>query len=142
MYTKYFADGEEIKQDEINDDIVSRKIYLFNSFIENLGFVDGKLSDVTKLAYFLNADFSEVRKIAIIYLSENIKSMQIKKMKKVVSHLGYDTGMLTVCFEKLNYSDKELLKVLNAIKKKVKFCTENTLKSHLVFKFLLLLQYE
>lgn len=124
-YTKYFADGEEINACDINDDIISRKIYLFNSFIEDLGFVDGKLSEVTKVAYFLNADFSDIRKIATIYLSENIKSMQIKKMKKVVSHLGYDTGMLTVCFEKLNYTDKELLKVLNAIKKKVKFVKLN-----------------
>lgn len=123
--TKYYADGEEVDINSIKDDIVSRKIYLFNSFIENLGFVDGKLTDVTKVAYFLNADFSDIRKIATIYLSENIKAMQIKKMKKVVSHLGYDTGMLTVCFEKLNYTDKELLKVINAIKKKVKFVKLN-----------------
>ena len=124
-HTKYFADGEEVNINEINDDIISKKIYLFNSFIENLGFIDGKLSDVTKVAYFLNADFSDIRKIATIYLSDNIKNMQVKKIKKVVSHLGYDTGMLTICFEKLNYSDKELLKVLNAIKKKVKFVKLN-----------------
>ncbi len=123
--TKYFADGDEIKFKEIDDSIVSKKISVFNNFISELGFVDGKLSDVNKIACFLTADFSEIKKIATIYLSDNIKSLQVKKMKKVSSHLGYDTGMLTVCFNELNYSDKELLKVLNAIKKKVRFVKLN-----------------
>ena len=51
--------------------------------------------------------------------------MQVKKISKSVTNLGYDTGMLSVCFENLNYTNEELYKILSGIKKKVKYVKLN-----------------
>ena len=121
---KIFIDGveEDLKS---NDLIVSTKVTKFNNFIKMLGFVDNKITKTERIANFLKTDFSKFKSIADIYLSENIKKMQFKKIKKASGNLGYDVGMLTVCFDNLNYSNEELYKIYTAMKKKVKYVKLN-----------------
>jgi len=123
--TKYFLENEEVDISKIKDNIVSKKISKFERFIDGFGFENKKITDTNKIVLFLNTDFTNIKNVATIYLSENIKSMQINKMSKMQSKLGYDTGMLSVCFTNLNYSNSELNKILNAIKKKVKYVKLN-----------------
>lgn len=127
--TKYFLrkneEKVEISEMSANDEYRNNKIIKYNNFIDNLGFNGKEISDINNIGAFLITDFSKFNKIATIYLSEQIKKMQVKKVTKSSTSLGYDTGMLSICFDKLNFSNEELSKILAGIKKKVKYVKLN-----------------
>ena len=122
---KYYIGNDEIDEEEANRKYSCHKLTKFKNFINNLGFDGRQLKNVNNIGNFLKTDFEKFHNVATIYLSENIKKMQVKKISKSVTNLGYDTGMLSVCFENLNYTNEELYKILSGIKKKVKYVKLN-----------------
>lgn len=115
----------EVSEFIVNEKYNSNKYLKYKSFIESLGFSNGAISNVNDIGRFLVTDFEKFKNVANIYLSENIKKMQVKKLPKTTMSLGYNTGMLSICFDELNFSNDELLKILNGIKKKVKYVKLN-----------------
>lgn len=123
LQSKYFKDGKEIQLSKIND--VPYKIKRYLSYIKNLGFVDDKINDPSHMYNFLHADLTDLKKISDIYLSDNIKDVKTKKMQRVSARMSYKTGMLDICFEESGFSDEELFKIINSLKKKIRFVKLN-----------------
>lgn len=123
VQSKYFKDGKEIQLSKIND--VPYKIKRYLSYIKNLGFVDDKINDPSHMYNFLHADLTELKKISDIYLSDNIKDVKTKKMQRVSARMSYKTGMLDICFEESGFSDEELFKIINSLKRKIRFVKLN-----------------
>lgn len=120
--TKYYLDNEEVDKDLVaNNNFISKKYTKYNSILEELGFVDGKIEDVNTVGNFLTCDLENLKKYCTVYLSDKIKSLSVKKLKPIVTNISYKTGMLDVCFEELNFSDEDLYKIIRGIRKKTKF---------------------
>lgn len=121
---KYLCNNVEVDIEEMS--VVSFKLNKCNNFLKNLGFTDsGKIGEMVDIVKFLRCDLGELRKIADVYLSENVKGMQIKTCSKISSHLNYNTSMLDICFEKSEFSDEELSKIIKSLRKKVRYIKLN-----------------
>lgn len=124
--TKFFCDNEEVTIDNLADEVIANKITRYQYYLTALGFDDkGKLTDPVKINAFLRTNLSELKKVATIYLSEQIKNTQIKSLKKFKMHLSYNVNILDICFEDLQYSDEELVKIIKAIRKKSRYVKLN-----------------
>jgi len=120
--SKFFLKNEEVPLSEIiNNDYCSYKITKYVAIIENLGFVDGVIKDNDSSILFLSTNLKDLKKISDVYLSDNIKRIQIKRLQKPTPRVSYDNNMLSICLKDFNYSNEELYKILQAIKKKQRF---------------------
>lgn len=119
---KYYLDGVEIDKKEVeNNNFISKKYTNFWSVIETLGFKNNKIIDVDLIGNFLTCDLNILQEHCEIFLSDNIKKLNVKRMGTIKSNISYNSGMLDICFENLNFSDEELSKIIDGIKRKVKF---------------------
>lgn len=123
LQSKYYKDGKEIQLSKIND--VPYKIKRYLSYIKNLGFEENRISNPSHMYNFLHADLGELKKISDIYLSDNIKDVKTRKMQRLSARMSYKTGMLDICFEESGFSDEELFKIINSLKKKIRFVKLN-----------------
>ena len=125
LNTKYFYDDKEINISDIKDNIVFNKASKYHSLIENLGFDHNIMAEEKDIANFLRADLTELKKLSELFLSDDLRMVKVKTFNKAGTYLGYNSGMLNVCFEDLNYNDEELYVILSAIKKKKKYARLN-----------------
>ena len=122
QYPKCFIGEKEVDIDVINKGkYTTSRLAMYNNYITNLGFVEGKTDDLDNLAQFIRTDLTYLKTFGEIYLTENLKNMQVKKVNKVNVSLKYDVDIFSVCFEDLGFSDQELYKIINSFKKKKKF---------------------
>lgn len=124
--SKYYLSEQEISKEELDQSQYTyKKLNNYDDYLNALGFENGKIEEMSKIVNFLSADLTELKKISSIYLSENINKMQVKRLNKVTSRLGYNTGMLDVCFKDLEFSDEELYKIIQGMKRKIRFIKLN-----------------
>ena len=79
------------------------------------------IKDVESIGNFLTGNLDNLREHCEIFLSNNIKGMKIRKMGSFKSNISYNSGMLEVCFEDLNFTNEELNKIINGMKKKLTY---------------------
>lgn len=119
---KYFIDDTEINEEDIKkNNFISKKYTKFWSVINKLGFENNVIKDINLIGNFLTSNLEELKEYCEIYLSNNIKDMQVKKLGSFRSNLSYNSGMLKICFEGLKFSNEELNKIINGIKKNLKY---------------------
>ncbi len=116
---------DDVKVDENTLDTNNYKYVKYKTILEKFGFVDNKLTDEQNIMLFLSSNLSELKKISDVYLSDDIKRIQVVKFNKPRPYLGYDTNMLSICIKNFSYSNEELYKILQAIKKKKRFVMLN-----------------
>jgi len=122
LNTKYYLGNTESNLESLKATTYSyAKIKKYQYFIDSLGFNNHELDEIDKVVMFLKADLSPLKELGDVYLSESLKNAQIKKMNKPVVKLGFNVDLLSICFDKLEYSDDELSQIINAYKKKKKY---------------------
>ncbi len=130
--SKYYLDDVEIDEETIiNNNFISKKYTKYQSILNDLGFVNGKIEDLDALGDFLTCDLENLKKCCVVYLSDNISGLKLKKLNPIITNISYQTGMLDVCFEDLNFSDEELYKIIKGLRKKSKFIR---LSKNVIFK--------
>jgi len=130
--TKYYLDDEEVDEKVVsNNKFISQKYTKYKSIIQELGFIDNKISQIDVVGNFLTCDLENLRKYCTIYLSSNIKDLKVKKLNTISTNISYGMGMLDVCLKDLNFNDEELLKIIKSIRKKAKFVR---LSKNVIFK--------
>lgn len=130
--TKYYLDDVEISEDEVKENnFVSKKYTKYWSIINGMGFVNNEIKDVEGIGNFLTGNLDNLREHCEIFLSNNIKGMKIRKMGSFKSNISYNSGMLEVCFEDLNFTNEELNKIINGMKKKLTYIKLN---KNVIFK--------
>lgn len=119
---EFYLEDNKIGLEELKKEInLVKKYSIYENIINNFGFVENKLSDLSKIYQFLRADLSKLREVAEIFLSDEIKLVETKDYKKSSINLGYDSGLLDVCFEDSIYTEEELYKIMSSLKKKVRY---------------------
>ena len=86
-----------------------------------MGFVDNILSNEAKILSFLTSSLDTLKKYCDVYLSEDILNKSVSKFNPPNIRINYNNSLLDVFLEESRYSDEELLKILDGIKKKKKF---------------------
>ena len=130
--TKYYLDDEEVSEETVSsNNFISQKYTKYKSIIQELGFIDNKISQIDVVGNFLTCDLENLRKYCTIYLSSNIKALKVKKLNTINANISYGMGMLDVCLKNLNFSDEELLKIIKSVRKKAKYVR---LSQNVIFK--------
>jgi len=118
-------DQNESKQIEIgfNDlsDMDKARAEKVESYLSSLGFVEGILKTEDKILNFLRLDFTYLKSIANVYLSESINNKKIVKFPKTQYRITYDNGMMTIFMNDSVFTKEELAEILSKLKKKKKF---------------------
>ncbi len=125
-YDKLIVDGKEIKIDKVSNQLQMFKKYnKYQNILNNFGFENNVIDSNDRIYNFLRADFSLLKEIATVFLSENIKNIKAKEYKKTNVYMGYNTGLLDVCFEESEYSEEDLFKIISSLRKKIKYVKLN-----------------
>lgn len=123
---KFLINGKEVNAEKINKQIqLARKYSKYQSILSNFGFNDYKLESNELIYNFLRADLSMLKEVALVFLSENIKDVKAKEYNKTNVYMGYNTGLLDVCFEESEYSEEELYKIISSLRKKIRYVKLN-----------------
>ena len=117
---KYFINNEEINSN-INEYDHNHALIRFDNYLANLGFVNDILKDSNLIINFFMLDFSEMKKLADVYLSDNILNKQIIVCQVPTIKMNYNSGIMNCFLEDSPYSDDELREIIKAMKKKKKF---------------------
>lgn len=126
LETKYRVGEETVSKEELRDTYGQGiRLDKYDRIIENLGFSDNVLEDTAKIATFISINLSSLKAVANVYLSERLKNLKIKKTSSGSSTLSYNKGLMNFRFDDLHYSNEELAKIYNAIKKNQRFVKLN-----------------
>lgn len=124
VLTKFSKDSIEINLNDIVGPDIS-KVNTYYKYLDVLGFKDSKLEDELSILNFFELDFSYLRSIANVYLSENISNKFVKTIDKTVVNIEKKNSVFEAFLESSEYTAEELSKILKAIKKKKKFVLLN-----------------
>lgn len=120
--TKYFSGDDEIDMKNIKDYASIIKINNYLDSLNAMGFnEDNELVDNNDIYRFFIMDFSQLKKICEVYLSETITNKQVLTFKPPVLRVNYQNNLLSFLLEDSKYSDEELYKILKAIRNKKKY---------------------
>lgn len=94
----------------------------YKHILDGYGFdSDNKLTNPTDVWNFLVSDFSELKKVADVYLSDNIQNKVTSTFVPPQIRVSYNSSMLDVFINESEYSEEELMKIYLAIKHKKKY---------------------
>lgn len=124
LETKYLKNHQEININLINQND-QYLLNFYNELITNLGFVNQKMSDNIKIWQFLNSDLKELKNISKVYFSDSILNKKINYFKSPKLKINYQSGLLDILLEESEFSDEELIKIFDSIKKKKSFILIN-----------------
>ncbi len=97
------------------------RIEKFNYMLKEMSFEDNVLKDSDAIYAFFTTDFTPLKRICDVYLSESILSKQVIQFKPPVIRVKYENNLLSFLLEESNYSNEELYKILKAIRSKRKY---------------------
>ena len=94
----------------------------YKHLLSNYGFNDeNKMENPSDIWNFLTSDFSELKKVANVYLSDNIQNKVTSVFAPPQIKVNYGNSMLDVLIEESTYSEEDLMKIYQAIKQKKKY---------------------
>ncbi len=119
--SKYSKDDVEIKESDLIQSCDISKVNTYKNYLSTLGFTDSKICDETNILNFFELDFSYLKSLANVYLSDSISNKYVKSLDKQVVIIEKNKSIFEAFLEPSVYSSEELTKILKAIKKKKKF---------------------
>ncbi len=98
------------------------KYKLYKDYLKVLGFDDeGFLSDEGKILSFFRMDFSHLRSLSTVYLSESISNKRLLSVSNQNFRITYKSGLMELFLEESEFSEEELATIIKALKKKKKY---------------------
>lgn len=118
--TKLFKNDIEVDETSLdkNDKI---KVINYINYLTSMGVHENKIDDEEYIYLFFTMDFTELKELCFVYLSDSIKNKSVIKMTPPTIRIKYNNNLMDVFVEENNYTDEELYKILKAIKKKKKY---------------------
>lgn len=114
-------DGNIVLADSLIQGGDLSKVNTYNEYLNSLGFVDGVMEDEDNQLEFFKMDFSYLRSLANVYLSDSINNKSVSNMKTPIVRIQYDNSMLDAFLVDSEYSEEELKNIFKALKRKRKF---------------------
>lgn len=108
-------DGADINKSEFKSQD-QRKYDEYLAYLESLGFEDGICQAEDHIFDFMAMDFSHLRELASVYLSESIQNHQVVNFQKPTIKIQYHSGIMECFMEDTEYDEEELFKLYQAMK--------------------------
>lgn len=119
--THYLVKGQFVEEESINDIASQTLINLYKEYLLGLGFVDNVLSETDKLINFFNLDFTYLRSLAEVYLSDNVQNKLVMKFKHPVIRLENKNSLVEIFYSNLSYTEEELKVIMQALAKNKRY---------------------
>lgn len=119
--TVILRDGNEIPAASLSSRIDQAKLELLQSYLTSLGFSDGVLADEAGILAFFKMDFSRMKSLTNVYLSEKLQNKELRSVGRPVIRVTYDNNLVNVFLEQSEYSEAELEKIVAGLRKKKKY---------------------
>ena len=118
--TKLYKNDLEIDSSMLDKNDKAKVVNYIN-YLDNLGVHDNVIDEEEYIYLFFTMDFSDLRNICNVYLSESIKNKTLTKLSSPTIKIKYNSSIMQVFVEDSTYTDEELERILKAIKKKKKY---------------------
>ena len=119
--TAIFREGVEVSSASLTERIDQVKLELLQNYLSALGFSDGVLEDESHILAFFKLDFTRLKSLTNVYLSENLQNKELRSVSRPVIRVAYSNNLVNVFLEKSEFSEEELAQILAGIRKKKKF---------------------
>lgn len=121
--TIYSYKDEEVEKETISSDqLLNNLLVEYQIRLEELGFLEnGKSKDMETLDKIITSDYSSLKEIADVYLSDDIANLKKSKLQNLIIKASSGKDWLTLQVSSSQYSRDELKQILSAYKKKKKF---------------------
>jgi superfamily II DNA or RNA helicase len=123
--TVILRDGKEIPAEDLSRRIDQVKLELLQNYLASLGFSDGVLADESGILSFFRLDFTRMKSLTNVYLSENLQNKELRSVGRPVIRVTYQSGLVNVFLEKSEFSQAELEKIVLGLRKKKKYIMLN-----------------
>lgn len=121
MYTRYFKNEKELKENEITIASDIGKLNKYKSMIIGLGFENNLLIDQSKIFNFFSLDFTNLKQVCDVYLSNELSNKKVLTFTPPTIRMSFENNLMQVLLEQSQFSDEELYAILNGIKNKKRF---------------------
>ena len=118
---KLKKDEMDISPKQLTERIDIAKYELLQDYLREIGFVENVMEDESRILNFFKMDFSRLKTLTNVYLSENLKKKELLSVGKPTIRVTYDNNIVSAFLEKSDYTDEELAKIIAGLKKKKKF---------------------
>ena len=116
---KFEKEGVEVTELEPLD---MDKYKLYQDYLKMLGFnEEGRLTDDGQILSFFRMDFSHLRSLSTVYLSESISKKQLVSVTNQNFRITYKSGLMELFLEESEFSEEELNEIIKALRKKKKY---------------------
>lgn len=119
--TVMLRDGKEIDAKTLTDRIDRMKAELLDNYLQSLGFEGGRLEDESRVLAFFKMDFTRLKTLTNVYLSEQLKNKELKSIGKPVIRVTYQNNLVRVFLEKSDFNESELEQIIAGLRKKRKY---------------------
>ncbi len=119
--TVVLREGSEIDAEKLTERIDRVKVELLDNYLQSLGFADGKLAEESRVLAFFKMDFTRLKTLTNVYLSESLKNKELKSVGRPVIRVTYQNSIVRVFLEKSEFSESELEQIIEGLRKKRKY---------------------
>ena len=119
--TKITKDDKAVSSEGLTERADISKYELYMNYLTELGFDDGIMADEARILSFFKMDFTRLKSLTNVYLSESLKNKELRTVGKPVIRVTYKNDILSAFLEKSEYTEKELEQILRGIRRKKKF---------------------
>ena len=118
---EYTKEDASVSEKELTPRDMER-VRVLDSYLANLGFDgDGILSDDGMILSFFRMDFSRLRSLSTVFLSESLLNKKLVSVSRQIFRISYNNGLMELFLEKSEFSEEELAAIISGLKKKKKF---------------------
>ncbi len=118
--TVLLRDEREIGPEAL-DRMDRARVELLETYLQALGFADGILSEESRVLAFFKMDFTRLKTLTNVYLSEQLKNKELKSIGRPVIRVAYQNNLVRVFLEKSEFTDAELEQIIAGLRKKRKY---------------------
>ncbi|MBQ9252214.1 MAG: SNF2 helicase associated domain-containing protein [Clostridia bacterium] len=118
--TVVLRDEKEIAPEKL-DRIDRVKVELLENYLATLGFVEGVLAEESRVLAFFKMDFTRLKTLTNVYLSESLKNKELKSVGRPVIRVTYQNNLVRVFLEKSDFTESELEQIIAGLRKKRKY---------------------
>ena len=119
--TVILREDREISREKLTDHIDRVRVELLENYLQSLGFTDGILADESRMLAFFKMDFTRLKTLTNVYLSESLKNKELKSVGRPVIRVAYQNHLVQVFLEKSEFSESELEQIIAGLRKKRKY---------------------
>lgn len=119
--TVLLRDEKEIRPEALSDRIDRVKVELLEAFLKSLGFEDGVMAEESRVLAFLKMDFTRMKTLTNVYLSDNLRNKELRSIGKPVIRVAYQNHLVSVFLEKSDFTESELEQIIAGLRKRRKY---------------------